>query len=228
MANFNTVIFDLDGLLIDSEPLWEEAETQVFARYGVHITKDICLKVKGFRVDESIRLIHRLFPFPNPDFTFIEQQILEEVKRLIREKGKGMPGCVYILHFFKSRNFKLALASSSKLEIIYTALEKLNIEQHFDCIHSAENEPFGKPHPGIFLTAASRLQSDPSSCIVFEDSLNGVIAGRAARMTTVAIPDPEVFEHKGFGIAHLRLTSLLQFKELHLYSLGNSELYHSS
>jgi beta-phosphoglucomutase-like phosphatase (HAD superfamily) len=182
-------IFDLDGLLIDSEPLWEEAEMNVFARLGILVTKDICMKVKGLRIDESIKYICSLFPVTNPDYKKLETDIMFEVKRLILEKGKGMPGGVYILHFFRARGMKIALASSSKMEIIQSALKKLGISQNFHFIHSAEYEEFGKPHPSIFITAAKNLGVNPTECVVFEDSLHGVIAAKAARMKVVALPE---------------------------------------
>jgi sugar-phosphatase len=212
----NAAIFDLDGLLIDSEPLWEEAETNVFARLGITVTKEICLKVKGYRVDESIRFICNLNPQFSPDVAQIERDILYEVKRLIHEKGKGMPGGVYILHFFRARGMKIALASSSKMEIIQEALKKLGISQNFHFIHSAEYEEYGKPHPGIFLTAAKKMGVEPAHCLVFEDSLNGVIAAKAARMKVVAIPEEAAKTDPRFALADLILNSLLQFKEEHL------------
>ncbi len=219
MNTIKAAIFDLDGLLIDSEPLWEEAETNVFTRHGIEVTKEICQKVKGFRVDESIHYIYHLKPFPNPDFKRIEENIVSEVRRLIETKGKGMPGCVYILHFFRSRGIRMALASSSRMDVIQTALDRLGIKHHFDFVHSAGSEPYGKPHPGIFLTTAATLAVSPSECIVFEDSVNGIIAAKAARMRAVAIPDPTVSQHPVFAIADLQLASLLQFKEQQLNQL---------
>ena len=221
MNEIQAVIFDLDGLLIDSEPLWEEAEMAVFARYGFTVTRDICLKVKGMRVDESVRFIQALFPDSGTDAAKITRQIQEKVIRLIEEKGKGMPGYVYILHFFRSRGIKIALASASKMEVIRAALQKLGISHHFQLIHSAEFEKYGKPHPGIFLTASEQLRVLPEHCLVFEDSLNGIIAARAARMKVVAVPEPSLLSDPRFTIAHLILPSLLHFKEHHLQELAS-------
>jgi len=222
MNTIKAVIFDLDGLLIDSEPIWEEAEISIFTRHGIIVTQAMCQKVKGFRVDESIKYIYGLNPFPNPDFKRIEENIVSEVKRLIETKGKGMPGCVYILHFFRSRGFKMALASSSRMDVIQTALDRLGIKHHFDFVHSAGSEPYGKPHPGIFLTTAAKLAVQPSECIVFEDSLNGIIAAKAARMRVVAIPETSVAQRPAFSIADLQLASLLQFKEQQLNELEST------
>ena len=221
MNEIQAVIFDLDGLLIDSEPLWEEAEMRVFARYGITVTRDICLKVKGMRVDESVRFIKSLFPDIHGESAEITRQIQERVIRLIAEKGKGMPGYVYILHFFRSRGLKVGLASASKMEVINAAIQKLGISHHFDVIHSAEYEKYGKPHPAIFLTASEHLKVLPEQCLVFEDSLNGVIAARAARTKVVAIPEAGLQTDARFAIAHLILPSLLHFKEHHLVELNS-------
>lgn len=222
MKSIKAVIFDLDGLLIDSEPLWEEAERAVFARNGIAVTHEICQKVKGLRVDESVQVILGLFPGAAADPVKITQQIQEKVIRLMAEKGKGMPGYVYILHFFRSRGIKIALASSSQMEVIRAALQKLGISHHFEIIHSAEYEKFGKPHPGIFLSVAEKWKIPSEQCLVFEDSLNGVIAARAARMKVVAIPEPALQSDPRFTIAHLVLPSLLHFKEHHLHELASA------
>lgn len=214
-------LFDLDGLLIDSEPLWEEAETLVFKHHGMLVTSELCQMVKGFRVDESVRFIIRHFNQQDlADPGKIEQEIVQMVLKLIELKGKGMPGFVYIIHFFKSRGLKIAVASSSKMAIIRAALTKLEIIQHFDAICSAENEPYGKPHPGIFLTAARALGAEPDECIVFEDSVNGIIAAKAARMKAVLVPDKSLTGDRRIAIADLELKSLLGFKEDHIRLLS--------
>lgn len=216
-------LFDLDGLLIDSEPLWEEAETLVFRQHGMHVTTGLCQLVKGFRVDESVRFIIKQFNRQsNSDPEKIEQEIVQTVMKLIEIKGKGMPGFVYIIHFFKSRGLKIAVASSSKMAVIMAALTKLEIVQHFDTICSAENEPYGKPHPGIFLTAARKLGAEPDECIVFEDSVNGIIAAKAARMKAVLVPDKSLAGDRRIAIADLELKSLLGFKEDHMRLLAES------
>lgn len=213
-------LLDMDGLLIDTEPLWEEAEVSVFRQFGIELSGEICQKIKGFRIDESVRYLLRVSS-AKPDATpmEIEKAIVARVKQLIEIKGKGMPGFVYIIHFFKSRKVPIALASSSKKEIIQVALQKLGIIQHFDSIHSAEDEPYGKPHPGIFLTAAARLGAEPDDCLVFEDSLNGIIAAKAARMKAVLIPDKSLAGDRRVAIADIELKSLLSFKEDYLQQL---------
>jgi sugar-phosphatase len=225
LKSLQAAIFDLDGLLIDSEPLWEEAEINIFARHGIQITPEMCQKVKGYRVDESIRFLSQNSPTNLFDPLSIEQQIILEAKRLIAEKAKCLPGCVYILHFFQSRGITLALASSSPYDIIHLGLQKLNIHQHFKVIYSATEEHYGKPHPGVFLTSAKKLGVEPTNCVVFEDALNGIIAAKAAKMKAIAVPAQQNSLDLRFLLADLILPSLLHFKEHHIDLLFDELAY---
>lgn len=214
------VIFDLDGLLIDSEPIWEESEQSVFKRYEVNVLMEWCHQIKGNRVDEAVKSIIRLSNRSDLDALIIEQQIVAEVIRLIGLKAKGMPGYMYILHFFKSRGWLVSLASASKMPVIEAALAKLGCSALFDEIHSAEFEEFGKPHPAVFLTTADKLGVKPQNCLVFEDSINGMIAGKAARMKVVAIPPVELISDVRYSLADATLPTLLAFKEMNLVKLA--------
>lgn len=214
------VIFDLDGLLIDSEPIWEESEQSVFKRYDVNVLMEWCYQIKGNRVDEAIKTIIRLANREDLNPLIIEEQIIAEVIRLIGLKGKGMPGYMYILHFFKSRGWLVSLASASKMPVIEAALVKLGCATLFDEIHSAEFEVFGKPHPAVFLTTAEKLGVKPQNCLVFEDSINGMIAGKAARMKVVAIPPAELINDVRYSLADATLPTLLAFKEMNLVKLA--------
>jgi sugar-phosphatase len=93
-------------------------------------------------------------------------------------------------------------------------VDKLNIRDYFDLLYSAEFEPYGKPHPGIFITAAKKLGSDPKHCLVIEDSVNGVIAAKAARMLCVAVPEAEKQNDPKFSIADYQLKTLEEFPVL--------------
>lgn len=103
----------------------------------------------------------------------------------------------------------MAIASSSSYKIIQAVTDKLNIAQYFNIIHSAEEERYGKPHPGIFISAAHKLGVDTARCIVIEDSYNGVLAGLSARMKVVAIPDVKHYNTGKFNLASMEAGSLL-------------------
>ena len=118
----------------------------------------------------------------------------------------------------------MALASSSPMQLIHAVVEKLNIVSQLSIIQSAENEALGKPHPSVFLSTAHALGVPPVNCLVFEDSVNGVIAALAARMKVVAIPDTEQSNDPRFVVAHLRLPSLEAFSKTHLNAFTKATL----
>jgi len=183
------IIFDMDGVIIDSEPLWKKAIIQIMNNYGYNFDIEMCNRTKGMRVDEVTLFWKEELNAPF-DSKIVAEEIVEEVIRLISLDGKEMDGLEDLLKRAKSENIRIALASSSSLTIIETVLTRLNISSYFEVVQSAEKEQYGKPHPAVFITAANNLGVSPNNCIVIEDSLNGVIAGKAAKMKVVAIPEP--------------------------------------
>jgi|LauGreDrversion4_2_1035121.scaffolds.fasta_scaffold44588_3 sugar-phosphatase len=207
--NTQLVIFDMDGLLIDSEPFWKIAEKEVFGQLGVHLTDDLLRQVMGFRLSEVVTYWYHYKPWPNPDFKQTETDVLTCVKHLILEEANAMPGVYEVLAYCKQHHYKIALASSSAMELIDVVVDKLNIRQYFDVIWSAQYEAYGKPHPAIFLSVANKLQVQPHHCLVFEDAINGVIAAKAARMQCIAVPEEISFNDPRFAIADGKVPSLL-------------------
>ena len=108
---------------------------------------------------------------------------------LLSNDGKPLTGVVDTLKHLKKEGVKIGLATSSYSILIDTVLDKLGIREYFDFTHSAELEDFGKPHPAVYLTVAKKLEVNPLECLVIEDSLNGIISGKAARMKVVCIPE---------------------------------------
>jgi sugar-phosphatase len=191
-------IFDLDGLLIDSEPLWRRAEIEVFGRHGLHLGEEQCLETTGLRIDEVVR------HWGQPAEAAAE--IVDRVIELVRVEGSPKPFAVESVREARRRTEKLALASSSPERLIEATLGKLGIRDVFDAVVSASSEPYGKPHPGVYLTTAARLGGvAPTECVAIEDSLNGVIAAKAARMRCVAVPERA---DARFAIADVVLSSL--------------------
>ena len=108
---------------------------------------------------------------------------------LLKEYGEPLSGVVDTLKHLKSKNFKIGLATSSYEVLINTVLDTLLIRDYFDFTHSAEKESYGKPHPAVYLSVAEKFNIHPKNCLVIEDSLNGIISGKAARMKVVCIPE---------------------------------------
>ncbi len=207
-AQTEAVIFDMDGLLIDSEPYWKMAEKEVFGKLGVHLTDDLLRQVMGFRLSEVVQYWYKYQPWENPDFGKTEKDVLACVKELILNHAEAMPGVYDILEFCKKQNYKIGLASSSAMSLIEVVVQKLQIQSYFDVIWSAEYEPFGKPHPGIFITTANKLMVEAKHCLVFEDSVNGVIAAKAARMHCIAVPEQVSINDPRFTITDLLIPTL--------------------
>ena len=206
-------IFDMDGLLIDSEPLWHEAEILAFGRAGLHLTPEMCAETVGMPVAEVVRLRFAQFGWDGKTLFDVEEDIVRELLSFVRQRGEAMPGVEEALDFFESRGVRLALASSSDLEIIDLVLDKLALRERFEVVYSGEFERYPKPHPGIYLTTLEKLGISFEEAIAFEDSLPGVLAAKSARLRTVAVPDGSVYHDTRFDIADVKLPSLTAFSE---------------
>lgn len=209
-------IFDLDGLLIDSEPLWQEAEINVFRSVGVPLTRELCRETVGVRLDAVVRHWHAKFPWRTESLEGVEARILEEISRLIVSRGKPMPGARESIDMLAAANYELAVASSSPLRLMRSALETLGLIDNFSVLHSAETESEGKPHPAVYLSTMSRLGIDPGNCIAFEDSAIGVRAARDAGAWVIAVPDPADLANPAFVDADVVLSSLTEFSMDHV------------
>lgn len=218
--NLNTVIFDMDGLLIDSEPLWSEAATEVFGYYGKKMAPADFAITTGLRTSEFVSWWLRDYKFDNTELERAAENIVRLVNEKIRLKGKPLPGVEYILEFFKQRGYKIGLATSSPLSVADTVTGLLKINAYFDAKSSAEKLDYGKPHPQVYLECAKALQSSPLECMCFEDSLNGMIAAKAARMKCIVVPVYHQQKDEKWSIADLKISSLQNFSELHIGLLG--------
>lgn len=203
----------MDGLLIDSEPLWQEAEILIFKQVNIALTPELCLQTKGLRIDEVVDYWYQRYPWTNLSLLEVENLIVAQVIELIHLKGQPLPGVKEAIAFVQQKQVEIALASSSAIIIIQAALQRLNLTDTFTQIYSAESELLGKPHPGVYLTTASKLNVLPQECLALEDSLNGVLAAKAAQMKCIAIPDPSDYHNSKFAIADLTLKSLEEFNQ---------------
>jgi len=189
LSNFKAVIFDMDGVLIDSEPVWKIAMQAVFDEVGCNLTKKDFQKTVGLRLDEVIKYWHQHAGWEYVSPKEVEDRIVQKMVELLSNDGKPLIGVVDTLKHLKKEGIKIGLATSSYSILIDTVLDKLEIREYFDFTHSAELEDFGKPHPAVYLTVAKKLEVNPLECLVIEDSLNGIISGKAARMKVVCIPE---------------------------------------
>ena len=212
----NTVIFDMDGLLIDSEPLWNEAANEVFTHYGINLSDEQQATTTGLRTREFLEWWFSYYKIGNDEFAKAEQKIFQHVFEKIQQKGKILPGVDHIFNFFHSRGFKIGIASQSPQQMIEMVMDICCIKKFVQATSSAEYLPFGKPHPQVYINCANALQSHVLECICFEDSFNGLIAAKAARMKCVVVPEHSQQKEDRWNAADLKLSSLQNFGELHL------------
>ena len=215
----NTVIFDMDGLLIDSEPLWGEAATEIFGGYNFQLTKTQYATTTGMRTKEFVEWWFNHYKVDARHNAIAENAILQSVVDKVAAKGKALPGVAHIFNFFIERNFKIGLATSSGKPLIDVVVDKLGIRNYLQSIESAAGLPYGKPHPQVYLNCAKALNSHPTQCICFEDSFNGLIAAKAARMKCVVVPAPQDSKNEKFNAADLKISSLVNFNSLLLQTL---------
>jgi len=215
----NTVIFDMDGLLIDSEPLWGEAAHEIFGRYNFQLTEAQYATTTGMRTKEFVEWWFNHYKIDARHNEEAENAILQNVVEKVAAKGKALPGVEHIFNFFIQRNFKIGLATSSGKPLIDVVVDKLGIRNFLQSIESASDLPYGKPHPQVYLNCAVALNSHPTQCICFEDSFNGLIAAKAARMKCVVVPAPHDSKNEKFNAADLKISSLINFNSLLMQTL---------
>ncbi len=207
-----TAIFDMDGLLIDSEPLWRRAEKRIFGAVGIALTDEMCLETAGLRSDEVVAHWFERYPWQDKQLETVEREVIAGVKQLILTEAEPMAGVHGALESLRAHGFKLGLASSSPHELILVVMDRFRLGPFFSAVCSAADEQNGKPHPAVYLTAAAKLGASPEDCLAFEDSVLGIRSAKSAGMTVVAVPAPEQYDDPRFDIADIRLRSLSEFR----------------
>jgi beta-phosphoglucomutase-like phosphatase (HAD superfamily) len=205
------VIFDLDGIIIDSEPLWKIAEKKVFKTVGLELTTDMCHQTTGLDNMSTVKHWYSIKPWKDKSPGQVASEILSEVMKLIRQQGKAKEGVVRVIDFFNDINIPLAVASSSEMKIINAVLEKIKLRDKFAAIHSSEYEEFGKPHPAVYISAARLLGKKPENCLAFEDSFFGALAAKSARMKVAAVLDRKDYLSTRFDFTDLKMEKLDSF-----------------
>ena len=180
------IIFDMDGVLIDSECLWVQAEKDVFTSLGVRVSDANCALTKSMTTSEVTRFWYEKYPWGNNDLDSVEQMVIMRVIGLIQTQDCQIEGVKKFIESLKSKNYKIGLATNSPEKIIYVVLHKLDVLHLFDTVSSAEHEIKGKPDPSIYINTAEKLAVKPENCIVVEDSYSGMLAAKSAGMKVVA------------------------------------------
>lgn len=198
----------MDGVLVDSEGFWAKAEMDVFSSYGVQITDELASQTKYMTTQEVTEFWYEKFPWENLDVPSVEQEVVSKVIELIHSEDCAMYGIQEFIKTIKDKEYKIGLATNAPLRVADAVLEKLQIREYFDTVHSSEFEIQGKPHPAVYLTSAKKLGVKPEDCIAIEDSYSGLKAAKAAGMRTVVFTNNN--ETLDFDLADFKI---LNFKE---------------
>jgi len=197
------LIFDLDGVLLDSEPLHVEATNRVLQQYGHHLTLEENVPYMGLGEREYWEALIQKFDLPGGIAPALAKSKAEYYEELLKTAPlQPTPGVHKFLQQCRESGLSLAVASSSRHREIDLILKRLGLRSYFRVVVSSQDVQRGKPDPEIFLKAAKALDTPPDRCIVFEDSMNGIRAARAAGMKVVAVRAP-----KGADLADLTLKS---------------------
>lgn len=190
------VIFDMDGVIIDSEKIWKKAENEVFSSVGVKLSDEFCKITEAMTTSEVTNFWFEKYPWKNKSLKEVETNVIERVAHLIQEEGKAIDGIEELIKKLKAKGYKIGLATNSPSCLIQVVLKKLALDKYFDATSSAEHEPEGKPSPYVYLSTAEKLNIKPESCIAVEDSHSGLLAAKKAGMKAVIIDTNNLYNKK--------------------------------
>ncbi|WP_186739135.1 hexitol phosphatase HxpB [Spirosoma utsteinense] len=217
-ALIHAAIFDMDGLLVDSEPHWRAAERDVFGSVGLMLTDDECKQTTGLPILDVVNYWYARLPWSVQDASGRSNQqladaITESVHERVASLAEPMPGAVDAVTFFFERGIPTAIASASPMSLIEVVVDRIGIRPLLTLWHSATLEARNKPAPDVYLGTARKLGVEPADCVAFEDSGSGLISAHSAGMRAVAVPAEFEREDPKFDIATYKIPSLTSFNE---------------
>jgi HAD superfamily hydrolase (TIGR01509 family) len=180
----NTIIFDMDGVLIESEPYHIQSEIVTFRQHGILLTEEVAAEYLGFKLDDYISALSIRFD-KKLDHQKIKNELHRKIEDMYQHKVPLVPNVMDTLSTL-SKTHRLALATSQEKHLAKMVLERLEVAHFFEAGAYREDVSHGKPDPEVFLTAARLLGATPDTCVVIEDAEAGFIAGKRAGMRVIA------------------------------------------
>jgi HAD superfamily hydrolase (TIGR01509 family) len=206
--NINTVIFDMDGVLANSETLWNDIDGAMLAEHGVTYAGEHKHQVLGKSFGLSLQFYKDQFNL-QPSIEHLTERRISIATDYYAKHIEMYADAPHVLQTLRERGLRIGMATSSVSTLALAFLERHKLRDFFDTIVGGEEVEHGKPNPDIYLRAAEKLEAQPTQCLVVEDSLAGVQAGKSAAMTVAAIPDPQFADARDYkGKADFILTRL--------------------
>lgn len=209
----SAVIFDMDGVLIDSEPLWREAGVRYFNQIGLAVTPQDMEQMTGVPSDEVVRRFYRQYGTTKLTIEQATEQYHQTATALILQEKPLFDSVKPLLERLHQRNIKMAVASASPRVLLENITQKCGIQHYFSAIASATEQPYSKPHPAVYLAAAEQLQVDPHRTIGIEDSVVGMTAVKAAAMRCIVVPSLSERNDPRWVLADYKFNSLDQIDD---------------
>lgn len=181
------VIFDMDGLLFDTEKLFQQTWNEIAEERGIRLLEGFVQEISGTNGERMCRIIEKYYQVA--DGSLVMKDCMERMRQKLLQDVPKMTGVDEILQYFQEKGLVMAVASSSEKQQIEWNLYKSGIQSYFQAVVSGKEVEHGKPSPDIFLLAAEKIGCKAEECFVFEDSENGIRAGKSAGCTTIMIPD---------------------------------------
>ncbi len=179
------VIFDMDGVIIDSEPMHTKVVLDVLSSYQVHLSPAELDRFAGMTMHSVNSALKAEYDIQAPLEEIIACEIKGMIRHTLEDPQQPIDGIREILNYLEKNRIPAAVASSSPKELVQAVVSRLELDDYFKFLLSGENVTQSKPHPEIYLQAAARLNIDPADCLVIEDSKNGTIAAKEAGMTCI-------------------------------------------
>jgi HAD superfamily hydrolase (TIGR01509 family) len=187
-GRYRAVIFDMDGLLLDTETLWHAAEVELFTRHGGEFTWDDKMAVIGTSYDFTADYFADRLGLPRQRGHELVSEMISLMHDLVRRSVDARPGAVELVEGLREVGVPLGLASNSPRFLVDDALATARLGDAFDTIVTSDDVEHSKPAPDIYLLACSRLGVEPADALALEDSASGVAAAKAAGLTCIAVP----------------------------------------